>query len=159
MKELEAYLRTLIETFRTQPDSVRTAVGELTIDELRRPHAEGEWTPHQMLAHVVAVDEFALLPRFKRILEQDRPALEDWDAEHWMREQYEPDRPAAELLDRFEALREGFVPRLTELEMDDWNRSGVHPYHGERTLLWWLEYAVHHVREYLEQMNLDVDGD
>ncbi len=159
MKELEAYLRQLIETYRDQSEKLREAAAVFSEAELRRPLADGKWSPHQVLAHIVAAEEHALLPRFKRILDEERPYLEDWDPERWMEQQYEADQPVETMLDRFEALREGFVPRLKQFKMEDWNRTGFHPYRGERTLLWWLEYDVHHAREHLEQLRADGAGD
>lgn len=158
MKELEAYLQQLIESYRHQTQRLRQAAARFSEPELRRPLAQGEWSPHQVLVHVVAAEEYALLPRFERILEEETPHLEDWDQDRWMDEHYQPDQPVEAILDRFETLREGFVPRLEGLEMEEWNRSGFHPYRGQRTLLWWLEYDVHHVREHLGQLGADGEG-
>ncbi|MDX1600681.1 MAG: DinB family protein, partial [Anaerolineales bacterium] len=92
MKELRGYLRRLLDTYAAQPEALREATQDLSSDQLHRPPEEGEWSPHQVVAHVAAAEQEALAPRLRRILEEDQPSLDDWDETRWMEENYDPER-------------------------------------------------------------------
>ncbi|MDX1601129.1 MAG: DinB family protein, partial [Anaerolineales bacterium] len=104
---------------------------------------------------VAAAEKEALAPRLRRILEEDQHSLDDWDETRWMEENYDPERDVEAWLAMFESARNDLTPRLNALELDAWNRTGRHPYRGDRTLLWWLEYAVQHTRDHLEQLGAE----
>lgn len=155
MKELRAYLRRLLDTYAAQPDMLQRAVQNFSADQLHRPIEKGEWSPHQIVAHLAAAEQEALAPRLQRILDEDHPVLADWDETQWMEEIYDPERDVEEWLAQFEGARRELMPTLNKLELRSWNRTGRHPYRGERTLLWWVEYAVHHTREHLVQLGAE----
>jgi hypothetical protein len=127
-------------------------LAEIGRERLTKPLAAGEWSPHQVLAHVEAVDSQALQPRLLRIVEEERPNLPNWDEGHWMKDDYEGTEPVEDFLTRLGEGRERVLQPLAELPLTEWNRSGIHPLWGERTLLWWLEYSVHHTEEHLHQL-------
>ena len=155
MKELRAYLRRLLETYEAQPETLRRAIQDYSTERLNSPIEEGEWSPHQIVAHVAAAEQEALGPRLRRILEEDRPSLDNWDEGRWMQENYDPERDIKAWLAQFESVRGELAPMLNTLELPAWNRTGTHPYKGERTLLWWLEYAVQHTRDHLDQLGAE----
>lgn len=152
MEELRNYIEQLTTTFREQPAEVRAAVGQLGEDDLHEALEPGGWTPHQVVAHLVASDENALLPRLRRILEEESPQLPNWDEDRWMEEEYDPATPLDGMLDRWGSKRSARAATLLSDDLSIWNRTGVHPIQRERTLLWWLEYAVAHVRAHLDQL-------
>lgn len=155
MKELEGYLERLLQSYAQQPNQLRQAVDAYSESELREPLAEGEWTPHQVLAHVAAAEQNAFAVRLRAILDRERPRLENWDETRWMKEEYVRSQPIESMLSQFERERGQVIPRLRQLELEDWSQSGRHPHQGERTLLWWLEYAVQHTRDHLRQLGLE----
>lgn len=155
MRELESYLLGLLETYEGQPGALSEALEAFPSSELQRPLGPGEWSPHQVAAHVAAAEQYALGPRLRLILDQEHPRLVDWDESAWMAHEYNPDLPLEEWLALVEQVRDQLSPRLRDLDIKDWNRSGEHPHRGQRTLLWWLEYAVHHVRDHLRQLGAE----
>lgn len=158
VEELREYLAGLLDRFEAQPQALERGVSSLAAERLHRPLEPGGWTGHQVLAHTVVVDEQALLPRLGRILEEDKPMLPDWDGEAWMETDYDAGVPAEELLTRFRVGRQTAADRLRSVDDPAWNRTGLHPLRGERTLLWWLEYSVGHASEHLEQLSKAAGG-
>lgn len=142
----------MIDEFRAQPERFVGAVAALETAALRRPVAAGEWSPHQIVVHVVACDAEALLPRLRRIREEERPRLPNWDEEAWTASGYDPTVELKGLLTGWKRARGEEAEVLEAADPTDWNRVGIHPVKRERTLLWWLEYAVAHAREHLEQL-------
>lgn len=152
VKELGGYIDNLLAEFRAQPDQIRSLVAELGPAAQGRPQQPGPWSPHQVVVHVVATDEEALLPRLRRIQLEERPELPNWDGARWMEKHYDPSVELPALMARWREEREERARALSAAESADWNRVGLHPGQGERTLLWWLEYAVAHAKEHREQL-------
>ncbi len=152
MEELNSYIEQLITTFGEQPDELRTAVGGMDKEELHKPIEPGGWTPHQVAMHVVAADENALLPRLRRILQEENPDLPNWEEERWMEEEYDPTVPIDEAIDGWKSERAALAGTLLTDDLTVWNRTCTHPTQRERTLLWWLEYAVGHLRDHMRQL-------
>lgn len=152
LAELHGYISGLLDEFRAQPGRFLALISDMEPAARRRPLAPGEWSAHQVVAHVVATDEEALLPRLRRIQEEERPQLPNWDEELWMERDYDPEADLSELLARWQRARQEQAQALEGAESTVWNRAGIHPVQRERTLLWWLEYAAAHAKEHLEQL-------
>ncbi|MFP3855288.1 MAG: DinB family protein, partial [Anaerolineales bacterium] len=108
--------------------------------------------------HVMAADRHALLPRLRLIMNEDQPALPNWDEAAWMAQTYDNSEALGPELESWHKAREGLAQKFSELELSNWNRSGSHPLRGERTLLWWLEYCVHHTRDHWLQLQKILAG-
>ena len=152
MEELKEYLAGIVSAFERQPAELERALAAVGPKELHAPLEPGGWSAHQVLAHTVAVDGQALLPRLLRILDEERPQLPDWDGDGWMQSAYDAQAQVEAMLAEFSQGRQSVAARLASVDGQTWNRTGVHPLRGERTLLWWLEYSVDHVRQHLEQI-------
>jgi hypothetical protein len=152
MEELKEYLEGLIALFGAQPSAFQARMDRFDSDAIHRPLEPGGWSPHQVMAHVLASESQALLPRIGRILDENEPELPDWDETGWMANAYSPDRPLAEMMVEYAAARQVVADRLVDTPMEDWNRVGFHPARGRRTALWWLEYTVAHAKDHLAQL-------
>lgn len=158
MKEILHYRDTLLRRYREQPGQLKLFAGGRT-PSLHISPAEGEWTPHQILCHIVAAEEHALFPRLIALLEEEEPFLENWDEQAWMEREYDPTAEVMRELHRLEQIREKGAARLEGLSPEHWNRTGFHPYQGVRTLAFWVEYSVAHVEDHLRQLSRDgIDG-
>jgi hypothetical protein len=152
LDELRDYLAALIGRFLSQPETWLEAVANVEPERLQlRSNAE-QWSAHQVVAHVLAADRFALLPRIRRILAEERPQLPNWDEAEWMADEYDRAMPLVNILEDWQQARQGLAEDLAGLELSGWERKGLHPYHGERTLLWWLEYSVNHAKDHERQL-------
>ena len=150
---LDDYRRRLLERHRFQPTAYRERLRRLDGASLRVPIKPGEWSAHQVIFHVSAVDEQAYGPRLLRILREDRPRLEDFDEAAWMADHYDPGEALQAILDRWQAARQTWADVLETAPPEAWNRAGVHPFYGERTLQWWLERAVAHGEDHRRQLD------
>lgn len=162
MKELLEYRRDLIERYAAQPEALYREIAPFPSEDLHVPLERGGWSPHQIVAHIQAVELGAYLPRLLRLLEgqpgddpvggRGRIVLEDFDAMAWMTERYDPDVPLQDYLEAFDRGRAQGMTLIGDLPSGGWNRSGFHPTLGERTLQWWVERSVAHVDEHLAQL-------
>jgi hypothetical protein len=152
MTELSEYRSRLIGRYAGQPEML-TALAERMSDERLRAELEpGGWSTHQVLTHIRDVEAQAFVPRLSKILEEDSPKLSSFDPEVWMDGHYNAQEPVGDILREIEALRSKGSSLIQPLGHDGWSRIGEHPSFGSRTLQWWIEYAVSHFDEHLEQL-------
>ncbi|HSR47771.1 MAG TPA: DinB family protein [Anaerolineales bacterium] len=149
---LDEYRRQLVARYRQHPAQYRDHVAGLDAAALQAPIKPGEWSPHQLLFHVRAVDVQAYGPRLERILNEARPPLDDFDEAAWMAEHYDSTEDLSSIVDTWAGFRQGIAELLKDLPADAWNRTGLQPYWGERTLQWWLERAVTHAEDHWSQL-------
>lgn len=153
MEELQEYLDSLSREFAAQPARLRNALGAIPTDAWHQPIEGDGWTPHQVLAHVLAAQQLALQPRLMRILEEEEPDLPDWDQDRWMKVSYSSAIPQERLFSELQAGVREILDRVQGLDLEDWNRTGRHPLRGSRTLLWWFEYLIAHNRDHIQDLS------
>jgi len=149
---LARYREGLTSRYAEQIDALRDAAGAWEASGLHEPLGPGEWTPHQVVVHVVAAESLAFVPRLKRIASEDHPDLPGWDETAWMEETYNSEDDIQTWLDTFDAARREGLDLIRGLSDDDWGRTSRHPAQGDRTLQWWLEYSVTHADDHLNQL-------
>jgi DinB superfamily len=152
MTELAQYRSQLIERYASQAGELAGLVKDMPDDAVHRELEPGGWSAHQVLTHVRDVEAQAFVPRVSRILKEDMPRLPGFDPEVWMDEHYNAQEPADDILREIEALRAKGSGLIQPLDPSGWSRTGEHPSFGTRTLQWWIEYAVNHFDEHLEQL-------
>jgi hypothetical protein len=152
MRELDVYRQQLLKLYIQQLDELSAKIEPLS-DRLNKALAPGEWSPHQVLAHVEAAERLAFDPRVHRILSEEVPVLENWDEAAWMEGEYDVSMPVSQLLDSVRSLRLANSEILNDLSSQEWSRAGKHPLRGDRTLQYWVEYAVAHVEDHLNQLS------
>ena len=150
---LDDYRRRLLERYRLQPAVYQDRLRGQDGASVRAAIKPGEWSAHQLVFHVCAVDEQAYGPRLLRILRDDRPKLEDFDEVAWMTDHYDPGEAPEAILERWGVARQTLADTLQTASLEAWNRAGMHAFHGERTLQWWLERGVAHGEDHLRQLD------
>ena len=122
---VEALVRTLgqrepLEVLRGTPATARELCRGLDDRGWRTPMAEGEWTPLQVVGHLLDVD-IVYGFRWRLILTEDRPSYPGYDEKAWsLLPRPDPDR----LLDALEGLR---AANLAMLEGTTWPTSTSSP--------------------------------
>jgi DinB superfamily len=135
-----------LEAFATFPARLREAaraVGD-------RPVPPGEWTPTEVVLHLIAVEDEVHQFRLRQIAVEDDP---QWQ---WT----EPGLAAgfdaasmAEILGAFEAARASTVGLVRALTEDGWARHGTHATYGRLDVEGLLGLASDHDTEHLEALS------
>jgi hypothetical protein len=133
-------------------------VGELTampdrLAEAARqapPPPPGEWTPREVVCHLVAVEADVWHARLDAL-------WEGADEPHWSWVEPGPwDGDGSKTLDgalqAFATRRAATLERLTRLDEAGWRRTGVHATYGRIDVSRLIEIAIDHDREHLESL-------
>jgi uncharacterized damage-inducible protein DinB len=153
MEELLAYRRNLLTNLEGIVTELRQAAASIPAEEWHAPRASGQPAPHQVLAHLRALESQAIAVRLRRILDESEPYLPLFDDEGWMDAHYDPNEPVQSILDDYAHLRQQELAWLMELPSAGWNRTARHPWWGVRALQWWVEQALLVARQHLEQLS------
>jgi hypothetical protein len=154
MEQLREYRQILLSRLTQQPDQFATSLAAVPEADSHTRHAADGTTLHQLAVHIRDAEVMAFLPRFWRILSEDRPHLEPFPHHRWSLENgYRPDEPLADILADFRRHRTEAVARMRTLTELDWNRIGVHPPSGPRTLQWWAERIYTHARNHIAEVH------
>jgi hypothetical protein len=125
-----------------------------------RTPADGGWTPHQHVAHLLAAEENVFHVRIPRMLAEERPVFEPWDEANHIREQYRPEGDIEELAEAFMRAREKTVGFFKDLTAEQWARTAVWPGGAEVDVAWVAERALAHALEhFVALLNLHQEFD
>lgn len=142
----------ILSGLRKAPREIERILKEIPDHLESEPLEAGQWSVHQILVHIQAVNEQVYFPRLKSILEQSDPLFQDFDADAWMRAHYDPSLPQDEVLDRIAVQCDEMADWLETLEAPDWERPGTHVVLGTHPLLWWADRMEAHLMEHLAQL-------
>jgi hypothetical protein len=98
MEELWAYRRRLLERHTAPVGELRRCLNGWPEDRLRTAPGRGEWSVHQVAAHLRDVEVQAYVPRVHRMLAETEPLLQDFDAEAFMAGHYDSDEPIDQIV-------------------------------------------------------------
>lgn len=119
-------------------------------DALMRPAFDGGWGIVEILPHLRDWEEI-YLDRANRILEEEKPALPGFDDTLWSIERDYRGQDPYKTFAAFSALREELVALLRTATGGQWDRTGIHGYYGEISLLWMANHICDHDAEHLQQ--------
>jgi hypothetical protein len=114
-------------------DAARAATG--------RPVPDGEWTPEQVVRHLVAVEAEVHQSRLRDVATLDRAEWSWTEPGPWTGE---PGLGLDGLLERFAAAREATLETLRGLGEDGWARIGHHDTFGELDVAGLVRNAIDH---------------
>ena len=142
----------LVERYLRQSDELEQLMRRFPEAEIVKPPNQGEWSAHQVLVHMRDVEVRAYHMRLERILRQDAPTFEDFDAEDWMKEHYRESEPVKTVLQSFVAARQRAKMLTADMTPQDWERTGTHPETGPRSFEWWMIRSMEHAQEHLDEL-------
>jgi len=156
--QLLDYRAALVENFARQPAALAELARSIPEAEWRARHvAEGD-TLHQVAAHLRDVETLAFLPRFRRLLMEDRPVLTPFASTDWTAEKYQPEEPLTKVLDEFARAREAAVILMRPMAPEAWARTAFHRPSGWRTTQWWVERIYRHARGHIAEIRQALSG-
>lgn len=129
----------LLDQFAAYPDRVASAARSA-------PRIPGEWTPEQVVRHLIAVETIVHQARLLDIAVHDRPSWEWTEPGPWAGE---PDLDLEGVLARFAELRAATVARVRALDDDGWRRAGKHATYGKLDVAGLLKLATDHDADHL----------
>ncbi len=147
MKELIEYRKRLVERLAEAAHEFYSAYEAADPSRL----VEGEWTLHQVAAHVRDIDRAVYNARAQRTLQEDTPLFESVDPDDWMARNYDGNEPLKNILHEFKSNVEALCNLLNEMPDEAWARDSRHETLGdELTLQLWVERSLAHIQEHLD---------
>jgi hypothetical protein len=134
--------RELLGRFAAFPDRV----GSAARNAATRPPIPGEWTPEQVVRHLIAVETVVHQARLLDVAVNDGPEWSWTEPGPW---EGEPDLDLDGVLQRFAELRAGTVARVNALDGGGWSRAGRHATYGKLDVAGLLRLATDHDEEHL----------
>lgn len=114
---------------------------------------EGEWTLHQIAAHMRDLNRLVYDKRVQEIIAEENPLFENFDPEAWMMSHYEPNEPMKKILDEFKANVDKFCETLSALPVEAWSRESRHETIGDKLpLQLWVERGLAHIEDHLKEI-------
>lgn len=129
------------------PDRVAIAAREAAT----RPTPDGEWTPVDVVRHLIAVEIDVHQSRLLAVAIGDSPHWDWTEPRPWPGE---PDLDLEGVLERFAAMRATTVATISALDADGWARTGIHATFGRLDVDGLLRLAIDHDEEHLRGLEL-----
>ena len=134
----EERLDWFINSLSATPARLRDLVVTTPAEVFDATPAADQWSPLQVLDHMVQVEAEIFPPRIRAFL-SDETTMPDVP-----NHLYDPDASADDLVARFSMLRDGTVDLVRRLSVDDLDRHMTHAQYGDVTLAQMLHYFVAH---------------
>jgi hypothetical protein len=106
----------------------------------------GEWSPSEVVRHLIAVEEVVWIVRLRHLAAGEKPRWPWVEPDPW---QGAPEATLDELLARFASLRAATVAILDGLGPEGWSRTGLHATWGEVDVAALMMRAVDHDEEHI----------
>lgn len=148
--QLLLYRQRLLEHLHSVGEEIARTAANIAPERWHKVAVDGE-SPHRILANLRAVEAQAFSVRMRRILDEKEPFLALFDDKKWMEEHYHPGEPPESILAEYLALRREELAWLHNIPIEDWNRTGRHPWWGVRALQWWVEQTLRFSKEQLQR--------
>ncbi|HEV8698656.1 MAG TPA: DinB family protein [Candidatus Limnocylindrales bacterium] len=139
---MKASRTALIKRFAAFPERV-SAAAQATDGT---PPTDGEWTPEEVVRHLIAVETEVYQARLLDIAINDGPRWTWTEPRPWSGE---PDLDLDGVLERFAAMRTATAARVAALDADGWARTGIHATYGRMDVGGLLAIAIDHDEEHL----------
>ncbi len=127
-------------------------LAQLNEAEIQSAPAPGEWTTHQVVAHVRDTEQQVFLARVQRMLSEEHPAVQNFDQDEWNKNHYSPTEPLKKIVADFRASRRKMVSLLRKTTEKDWANWAMHSAYGRISLEWLVMHNYHHTMEHIAQM-------
>ncbi len=127
-------------------------VSQLTETDVHHAPKPGEWTIHQVVAHVRDTEQRVFLARAQRIMTEPHPAVQNFDQDEWNKDHYDPNEPFKKIVADFRAARRKLIALLRQARNADWDNWAIHSEYGRISLDWLVMHSYHHTMEHVAQM-------
>jgi len=143
----------MIGEIELAPAQLRTAVKDLSPEQLDTPYRDGGWTVRQVVHHVPESHMNAYI-RYKLALTEDEPTVKPYAEDRWAKLGDIQPTPIEVSLALLDSLHIRWVTLLRTLQPDDWKKAFRHPELGlvslDRNLALYAWHGRHHVAHVTE---------
>ena len=141
-----------VEILSQTPESVKSLLGNLSDDWTRSEANKEDWSPFDIVGHLIHADETDWIPRARIILAKgENPTFESFD--RFAQFEKSKGKSLNELLEIFAAVRWQSLDALREMNLieDNLKLEAAHPELGavtlEQLLATWTVHDLAHVRQ------------
>jgi len=146
----------LIAQYRDGYAAVAEALLKITPEELDGRPGPGRWTAREIVHHL-ADSEMTAGIRLRRLLAEERPAIQGYDQDEFARRLHY-DRPHETSLVLFKYVRDSTAELLERMQPGDWLREGTHSETGRYTTETWLTIYAGHAHKHARQIRAARDA-
>ncbi len=150
-------LENAIAILERTPDTLWALLNDLPDEWIFCTEGDDEWTPFDVIGHLVHGEKTDWIPRVKIILEHsDSVAFKTFDRFAMFEES--KGKSLDQLLDEFSKLREQSIDTLQamNLQPSDFERKGKHPQLGEvnlgQLIATWVTHDLNHIHQIVKTM-------
>lgn len=134
----------LLAALASVPDRLSVAVAAAPAQT-----APGEWSPSDIVRHLIAVEIEVWQPRLAQLAVEDDPRWPWAEPERWTGE---AGASMGDLLELYAAERAATVEHLTALDDFGWARTGTHATYGVLNVAALMTKALDHDEEHLRSL-------
>jgi hypothetical protein len=124
----------LLHNLKSLPNELNDLLAGLDEDTLRWRPIPNKWSIKEIMCHLRDMERLAYLARYRRILSEDHPLLENVDQDRLAFETDYINQNAQAALEEFKQLRSETIRTLDEASTGEWSRSGTHSTDGPMTI-------------------------
>jgi hypothetical protein len=117
--------------------------------------APGEWTPSDVIRHLIAVEREVWQPRLSQLIAEDHPSWPWTEPDRWTGD---PGAPLEKLVSTYEAARASTMAMLARLDDAGWERTGTHATYGVLDVAGLMTRAVDHDEEHVRSLEAEDPG-
>jgi hypothetical protein len=149
--------RNVVSALAAAPRAFRRAVAGATRRRLGRRPRRREWSPTEVLGHLLDA-EVALAFRIRKLAAEPGGPIVAWDQEKWTDGLRHQRGDARTLLDAYTSLRAANVEQVRRLTPRQRVAAGRHPEYGRLRVSEMLEHWAEHDLNHLEQIRAALAG-
>lgn len=141
----------MVQHLAATPERLASALKGKSPEQLEKRPAPNEWSAHEILAHMRAVDDI-VTSRIYMLLARDTPPLVAFDERRWAEVAGYATTDIHRSLTLFSMRRAEVIAVLEHLSPDEWQRSGQHEVRGITTVFDIMQDMVAHEEQHCSQL-------
>jgi DinB family protein len=147
----QAERKELIAKYAAGYEEVISALEGFPKDKLTANLIPGKWSAAEIVQHL-ADSEMTSAIRLRRLLVEDRPAIQGYDEALFAKRLRYNERDLAPALEAFRGARATTAQLLDRMTEEDWRREGTHTDSGRYTTEDWLKIYAAHAHGHADQI-------
>jgi hypothetical protein len=141
----------LIERYAEGYAEVEKSLEGFPENQLTSHPIDGKWSACEIVQHL-ADSEMTSAIRIRKLIAQERPAIESYDQEAFAVRLRYNEREIAPAMDALRGARSSTAQFLRMMSEEEWVREGSHPEHARYTAEDWLKIYAEHAHNHAAQI-------